>query len=78
MSDIELADVTIHIDKSLDAEARVELENALRAIQGVVSVHIAEKTSHLVVVGYNPQLTSSKDILATVTAKDGHAELVGL
>lgn len=78
MSDIELADVTIHIDNNLDAEARVQLEDALRAMQGVVSVHIAEKTSHLVVVGYNPQLTSSQDILAAVSAKNGHAELVGM
>ena len=64
--------------KTWDAEARVELEDALRTMQGVVSVHIAEKASHLVVVGYNPRLTSSKDILETITAKDGHAELVGL
>ncbi len=78
MTDIDLADVTIHIDKNLDAEDRVQLEDALRAMEGVVSVHMAEKTPHLLVVGYNTELTSSKDILATVTAKDGHAELVGM
>lgn len=78
MTDIEVADVTIHIDNNLDAEDRALLEDELRAMNGVISVRISEKTSHLVVVGYNPQLTSSQAILATVTAKDGHAELVGM
>lgn len=78
MTDIELADVTIHIDKDLDTDARAQLEDVLRAMQGVVSVRLAEKTPHLAVISYNPQLTSSKEILATVTAKGGHAELVGM
>ncbi len=78
MTNIEIADVTIHIDNNLDAEARAALEDELRAMEGVVSVRVSEKTSHLVVVGYNPQLTTSKDILATVTAKDGNAELLGM
>jgi cell division protein FtsX len=78
MTDIELVDVTVHIDKDLNAEARAEVEESLRAMDGVVSVHIADATSHLAVVEYNPQRTNSQDILATVTKLDGHAELVGL
>lgn len=78
MTDIELVDVTVHIDKDLGAEARAQVEDALRAMDGVVSVHIAEQTPHLAVVEYNPQRTNSQDILATVTMIDGNAELVGL
>lgn len=78
MTDIQLSDVTIHIDKNTDADTRQKVENDLRTIQGVVSVHMPADKPHLIVVEYNPGETSSNNILTMVEEKAGHAELIGL
>ncbi len=78
MSDISLTDITIHVDKDIDADARNKLEKGLRVIDGVVSVHMSEEKAHLVIVEYNPDMTSSSHVLAMVKELAGHAEMVGL
>jgi hypothetical protein len=75
---IQLADVTLHIDQTLEREQRARVDDALRAIDGVVSVHNPDQRPHLAVVGYNPQRTSSEVILNTVTSQGVHAQLIGL
>ena len=75
---IQLADVTVHIDQTLDRERRTLIENELRAIDGVVSVHNPDDRPHLAVIGYNPDRTSSAVILNTVNVQGVHAELIGL
>ncbi len=76
--DIQLADVVVHIDQTLGVEERAGIEDGLRAIDGVVSVHNPDKRPHLAVVEYNPNKTNSQAILSTVMAQGVHAELVGL
>ena len=76
--DIQLADVTLHIDEALDKGRRSEIEDKLRAIEGVVSVHNPDEKPHLAVIEYNPAKTKSGDILATVKSAGVHAELIGL
>jgi hypothetical protein len=76
--DISLADVTLHIDQSLDPGQRARLESDLRAIAGVVSVHHPDDRPHLAIVQYNPQETGSGDLLKAVTGLGVRAELVGL
>jgi hypothetical protein len=78
MSDIQLADITIHIDKDTSAETRGEIENALRRIHGVVSVHMPENEPHLVVVQYDADATKSTHLLTAVKEIAGHAEMIGL
>ena len=78
MKDIQLVDVTIHIDRDTDDTTRREVENALRGIDGVISVHMPEDERHLIVVEYNPDATKSLDLLNAVQAVAGHAELIGL
>lgn len=78
MSDIKLVDVTIHIDKDTDAATREKVETALRGINGVISVHMPENETHLVVVQYNPDATKSSVLLASVKEMAGHAEMIGL
>lgn len=75
---IDLADVTIHVDETLDASGLSELEAAIRQKDGVVSVHVEEKRPHLFVVEYNPQKLNSKELLEVVESQGMHAELVGL
>ena len=45
--DINLVDVTVHIDEDLSPETRITVEDSLRALDGVVSVHGSSKTPHL-------------------------------
>jgi hypothetical protein len=76
--DIELADVTIHIDERIDAAGRENLENAWRALEGVVSVHWDAKQGHLAVVEYNPAKVGSQALRNIALGRGLHAELVGL
>lgn len=76
--DIQLADVTVHIDEDLDAARRGEVENNVRALDGVVSYHNPDDKPHLAVVEYNPAKLKSADILAAVQGQGVHAELIGL
>jgi hypothetical protein len=75
---IQLADVTVHMRETLDRPARAKIEDALRMIDGVVSVHNPEDRPHLALVEYNPDKTSSAAILGAVTSQGVHAELIGL
>jgi hypothetical protein len=76
--DIQLADVVVHIDQTLERERRTEIEEQLRAVDGVVSVHNPDDRPHLAIVEYNPDKTTSAAILNTITIQGVHAELVGL
>lgn len=76
--DIQLADVVVHIDQTLERDRRSEIEEELRAIDGVVSVHNPDNRPHLAIVEYNPDKTNSTVILNTVTVQGVQAELVGL
>jgi hypothetical protein len=73
-----LADVVIHIDETLDAQGRAEVEGGLRAVEGVVAVRNPQDRPHLTVVHYRPDLTGSGALLRTVRARGVHAELIGL
>ncbi len=74
----QLVDVTVHIDETVGKDRHSELEDALRAIDGVVSAGFAEGKPHLLIVQYNPQRTSSGQILERVKSHGVHAELVAM
>lgn len=76
--DINLADVTVHIDESLDKTRYADIEVDLREMDGVVSVARQEKTPHILIVEFNADKLKSRDILDHVVSHKVHAELVGL
>ena len=76
--DIDLADVTIHIDKTLDEEGAAKLEEAFRQRMGVVAVRINPDRPHLVIVEYNPRQINSRDLVDVPRFQGMQAELVGL
>ncbi len=78
MANISLSDVTIHVDETLDKDARAKLENDLHSLDGVISACSSEQTPHLVVVTFEPSHAKSKDILRVVLGEHLHGELVGL
>lgn len=78
MATVSLIDVTVHVDESVDKDTRAKLESDLRSQDGVVGVHSSEQTPHLMIVTYNPDHATSKQILKTVLSEHLHAELIGL
>ena len=75
---IDLADVTLHVDETLDSNGLSELENAFRQREGVVSVHVDKRRPHLFVLEYNPELVNSRDLVKIPEFQGLHAELIGL
>ena len=71
----QLVDVTIHVDENLDMVQRNTVDQQLRGLDGVISVHNADKTPHLVTIEYDPQAGAlyvqlrEGDIAETVEAK---------
>ncbi len=78
MTDISLVDVTIHVDKKTNDRERIVLETNLRSVDGVVSVHMPGDKPHLVTIEYNPDVTTSSDLLDVVEKVAGHSEMIGL
>lgn len=72
------ADVTVHIDETLDHAALQEVVDHLRGIGGVGSVTAHDDKPHLMIVQYDPDRTDSSAIHQAITAKGIHAELIGL
>jgi hypothetical protein len=51
---IQLADITVHIDQELEPDRRAQIESAVREFDGVVSFHNPIDRPHLNVIEYNP------------------------
>ena len=78
MSSMHVANVTVHINETLDDPQRDHLEQSFRELDGVVTVHMAHgPAAHLVVVGYDPETSSSRDLLTTVAGQGHHGTLIG-
>ncbi len=76
--DIQLTDVTIHVDEDLGPRQRAAIEAELRAFVGVISVRNSDRTPHLLMVEYDPADVSSSQLLEIVKAQGVHAEMIGL
>ena len=76
--DISLVDITMHIGENLNTEQRGTIEESIRALDGVVSVHNSDKTPHLTIVEYNRDKINSQKVLKRVTDQGTHAKIIGL
>ncbi len=78
--DVDLADVTLHIDEALSAEDIARLEARLRERDGVVSVHFNTEKAHphLAVIEFVPDKVRPQELLSIVKYLGHHGELVGL
>lgn len=76
--DIPMTDVMLHIDEDLNKSQRNMLEDYMRNQRGVIGLGYHDHRPHLMVVGYNPDMTTSMQLLRSVTDKGLHAELIGL
>ena len=78
MNDINVVDVTLHIDNDLDATVRTAIDKELRSLNGVISVGMPDNKPHLVEVAYNPDNVKAEHIAHSIHELAGHVELIGL
>lgn len=70
-------DIIVHIDESLDDQNRQRIEHAMLRATGVERARFNSKRQHLLIIGYNPALTSSSKILKLVKQHRVGAQLIG-
>lgn len=71
------ADILFHIDETLPDNEILEIEKDLAYRKGVYSACVNPRTSHLMIVDYDPKLVSSAALLSTVQRHGVHAEMIG-
>ena len=75
--DIHMSDIMLHIDDELNSKQQSMLESAMRDQHGVIGLGYHETQPHLMIIEYNRDATSAKQLLHSVTDYGLHAELVG-
>jgi hypothetical protein len=75
--DISLAIVMLSKREALDEAFKKHLEDTMRADGGIVSVGIPPHLPRVMLVAYNPVVTSARDILNRVGSTGLQAKLVG-
>lgn len=76
--DIPIVDMMVHVDETLSPERMRDLEDAVRGDVCVISACTSNTDPHLLMVTYNPDCTTSGNVLGTVQSQGVHAELVCL
>lgn len=74
----KMADITLHIDENTTHDKREEFRDSLLNLSGVMTADSLDKKPHFMVVGYDPNVINSRDLLADATRNGLHAELIGL
>ncbi len=75
---MQMADVTIHVDETIDRDRRAAIADRVRARAGVAGVAHHEQKPHLMIVEYDPAAVTAQALLKLVRDEGVHAELVGL
>jgi Glu-tRNA(Gln) amidotransferase subunit E-like FAD-binding protein len=75
---MDIVDVTIHVDQSVDHDRRTQIADTVRAHKGVAGVAHHDEKPHLMIVEYDPAVVDSQILLKIVLDQGVHAELVGL
>jgi hypothetical protein len=76
--DISIADFIIHVDESLPPEQMKQLEELVRKGTCVISACAPENKPQLMLVTYDPECTTSKQILETIKGEGVKAQSIGL
>ena len=70
-------DIVVHIDELLDEQNRRRIEHAMKSATGIERAHFNNDRQHLLIVGYDPNRTSSSEILKLVKQHRLSAQLIG-
>lgn len=76
--DQKLVDIILHLDETIDHHNREQLQDSLRALDGVMTADSHDEKPHLIVIGYDPDVVASSQILSHVQHSGIHAEMIGL
>ena len=74
---MHVTDMVMHIDNTLGADSRRNIEQALAGNRGIIQAQFNEQRPHLMLVSYDTQRTSSFEILALMSCQQLCAERVG-
>lgn len=74
---MNISDILIHINEDLSDQERKALEESMRQIDGVVAPRFNQEKKHLLLVAFDPAVTSTEALLAKVQALGYNAQLVG-
>lgn len=75
---MNISDIMIHINESLNEEARNDLEHALQKVEGVVSPRFNPGKEHLLMIAYDTDKTTTSVLLEKTRAAGYGAQLVGM
>lgn len=74
---MNVSDILIHINESLNEQQRSALEEAVRQIEGVVAPRFNPGKEHLLLVAFNPDVASIATLLTKVQSFGYNAQLIG-
>ena len=74
---MDINDVVIHVNEALDIQARHDLEDRIRSIDGVIAPRFNDHRPHLMIVAYNPEHTRAGDLLNEVRRQGYQAQHCG-
>jgi hypothetical protein len=74
---MSINDVVIHVNETLDMDARHNLEDQMREIDGVIAPRFNERRPHLMIVAYDPEHTSTMTLLDAVRNRGYNAQHCG-
>lgn len=74
---MDMADVVIHINETVDHDRRVEIADAIRNHAGVMGVAHHDEKPHLLIVEFDPDQVHAKELLQVSLDQGVHAQLVG-
>jgi hypothetical protein len=75
--DVKIADVTLHIDENTSHDEREKFRDVLLAMDGVMAADCNDKTSHIMLIEYNPDVIKSIEFVNVAKEHNLHAELIG-
>jgi hypothetical protein len=75
---MEISDILIHVNESIEDVGRFRLEESLRDVEGVVAPRFSPGHDHLMFVAYDPDSTSAAAILGQVRDLGYGAQIVAM
>lgn len=74
---MNLCDVLVHIDETLSAVQKNELEEGMRNLPGVIAPRFNTGQDHLMLIAFNSDQVNYASLLGRVRAYGYQAQLIG-
>lgn len=75
---MDISDVLIHVNETIEGSGRFRLEESLRGMAGVIAPRFSPGHDHLMFVAYNSDFTSAAMILGQVRDQGYGAQIVAI